>query len=517
MSKNAHVAPIASPEFQKFIEETFMQFPSFSSFGHSIRFFSIPIPANFLKRGYLESIEAYICRLAKEKPYNLIEIGQIIEYAKLRDLERHIKYSAWCYAFFFERTLSPYDKIPRGFSDWSKKIFKFEVEGDLDDEFRWQILLENRRNCVHLPYLYENEKTQDYVLKAACYNIRGLFCIGEIIARNSSVYSELLKSSPYGFLFFGQTNEHLRNIFSSHENDVPSQDLCNGSHRHATAVLPQTETQLDVSRDLKKLTQDSNFAVWVKQVFAEGSVLSPLGFSPEFAKIIDMQARLPKRKKDHTLAEYICFVAKMHPSGLVAVGDIVLIEKLTRFEEILRSSPYDWLFFDNNRQIPFPKTPTKDFVEFALRKEFFRDVFVDCMKDATNRIDISRLPLMFSSESFADYLIRVYRFHTETLFLIGDVFNFANQFQKCSWEPFNDLFDRTIQHPPSEEGPKIEVKQIRSDEQKSECVVCFEPIAIRFVLIPCGHTTICQKCIPDLKSTCPVCRTEIVSHLQIYL
>jgi hypothetical protein len=48
-----------------------------------------------------------------------------------------------------------------------------------------------------------------------------------------------------------------------------------------------------------------------------------------------------------------------------------------------------------------------------------------------------------------------------------------------------------------------------------ECCVCLEDIEEKYVLIPCGHTSICKNCIPKIKE-CSICITKIINHIKIY-
>lgn len=49
----------------------------------------------------------------------------------------------------------------------------------------------------------------------------------------------------------------------------------------------------------------------------------------------------------------------------------------------------------------------------------------------------------------------------------------------------------------------------------NECCVCFTHIDDMYALVPCGHTTLCKKCI-DVLSYCPCCRVRIEKIMKIY-
>ena len=57
---------------------------------------------------------------------------------------------------------------------------------------------------------------------------------------------------------------------------------------------------------------------------------------------------------------------------------------------------------------------------------------------------------------------------------------------------------------------------IKYSNSKKYCCVCFSDIKQNYALNPCGHTGICEMCIPKLKS-CPICRAEIKSYIKIFL
>ena len=63
---------------------------------------------------------------------------------------------------------------------------------------------------------------------------------------------------------------------------------------------------------------------------------------------------------------------------------------------------------------------------------------------------------------------------------------------------------------PSQKRPKLE-----------DCLICFEPRSEIFMLKPCGHAKTCQVCclkivhLPDINSTCPVCRKQVVSFTKV--
>jgi hypothetical protein len=50
---------------------------------------------------------------------------------------------------------------------------------------------------------------------------------------------------------------------------------------------------------------------------------------------------------------------------------------------------------------------------------------------------------------------------------------------------------------------------------KLECIICFDADA-QIAFNPCGHLNVCMYCAPSL-TQCPICRTEILSKLRVFL
>lgn len=49
-----------------------------------------------------------------------------------------------------------------------------------------------------------------------------------------------------------------------------------------------------------------------------------------------------------------------------------------------------------------------------------------------------------------------------------------------------------------------------------DCCVCLEKIDEKYVLIPCGHTSICVKCIKKINKKCPICVQKFETFIKIY-
>lgn len=56
-----------------------------------------------------------------------------------------------------------------------------------------------------------------------------------------------------------------------------------------------------------------------------------------------------------------------------------------------------------------------------------------------------------------------------------------------------------------------------STKDSEPCCVCFEPLEQRMVLIPCGHTTVCENCLEEINNKCPLCMQKIQSFYKIYI
>lgn len=62
-------------------------------------------------------------------------------------------------------------------------------------------------------------------------------------------------------------------------------------------------------------------------------------------------------------------------------------------------------------------------------------------------------------------------------------------------------------------------KNAMSDQSISnDCCVCFENIEQRIGLIPCGHTTVCEKCVSNARDKkCPLCRQLFTEYVKLFL
>lgn len=57
------------------------------------------------------------------------------------------------------------------------------------------------------------------------------------------------------------------------------------------------------------------------------------------------------------------------------------------------------------------------------------------------------------------------------------------------------------------------IRQIK----KNKCAICFEEIPQKIALDPCGHATMCSKCIDGLKhKICPICMRSYDKYIKIY-
>ena len=66
---------------------------------------------------------------------------------------------------------------------------------------------------------------------------------------------------------------------------------------------------------------------------------------------------------------------------------------------------------------------------------------------------------------------------------------------------------------------KAEKEPEENLSSKAPCIVCLEPRNGFYVLLPCGHTCICEVCCMKLKcnfSKCPSCRKPIKSYTKLF-
>jgi len=75
-----------------------------------------------------------------------------------------------------------------------------------------------------------------------------------------------------------------------------------------------------------------------------------------------------------------------------------------------------------------------------------------------------------------------------------------------------------MHHDKSSETQKSEIANENNNDDRT-CVVCLEVIK-NVVFLPCKHLCTCSKCaLTILKSSnaCPICRTKIQSHLEVFI
>ena len=69
---------------------------------------------------------------------------------------------------------------------------------------------------------------------------------------------------------------------------------------------------------------------------------------------------------------------------------------------------------------------------------------------------------------------------------------------------------------------KAEDEPEENFSSKDPCVICLEPRNGLYVLLPCGHTSLCEACCikitckRDVNSTCPSCRKAISGYKKIF-
>jgi len=59
------------------------------------------------------------------------------------------------------------------------------------------------------------------------------------------------------------------------------------------------------------------------------------------------------------------------------------------------------------------------------------------------------------------------------------------------------------------------------EDSLKRCIICYEVIIEKYVLVPCGHANICAKCYNDLKQKdppicCPTCRQNVENYIKIF-
>lgn len=60
-------------------------------------------------------------------------------------------------------------------------------------------------------------------------------------------------------------------------------------------------------------------------------------------------------------------------------------------------------------------------------------------------------------------------------------------------------------------------KSLNNKIHDINCCICFEHLNIIYILIPCGHSQICYKCIDKLDHKCPICTKYFDNHIRVFL
>jgi hypothetical protein len=53
------------------------------------------------------------------------------------------------------------------------------------------------------------------------------------------------------------------------------------------------------------------------------------------------------------------------------------------------------------------------------------------------------------------------------------------------------------------------------------CLICYESIVKKYIMVPCGHLGVCSKCFTQMKEKsnqmqCPICRKEVLMHIEVF-
>ena len=74
----------------------------------------------------------------------------------------------------------------------------------------------------------------------------------------------------------------------------------------------------------------------------------------------------------------------------------------------------------------------------------------------------------------------------------------------------------------SEAKARVENESLKiTYTNKDLCIICLKPRNHLYVLLPCGHTSLCETCCIKVKlqpnSKCPTCRKQIKSYQKIFI
>lgn len=50
----------------------------------------------------------------------------------------------------------------------------------------------------------------------------------------------------------------------------------------------------------------------------------------------------------------------------------------------------------------------------------------------------------------------------------------------------------------------------------NKCCVCYNQLEVKKVIVPCGHTNLCDNCYKKINE-CPICKTPIQNFIRLYM
>jgi len=138
--------------------------------------------------------------------------------------------------------------------------------------------------------------------------------------------------------------------------------------------------------------------------------------------------------------------------------------------------------------------------------------------------DVSKLLFFLTWSAFTSIMIIIWVSVTSFLVLKCKIYNFLILFFLAFIIRLFYIY-ATISDPKNKElGQKINSladEHIESQKKylfNKECAICYETIISQYVLVPCGHTSICLVCLSnfEIKNQCPICKSNIEKCIKIY-
>jgi hypothetical protein len=87
---------------------------------------------------------------------------------------------------------------------------------------------------------------------------------------------------------------------------------------------------------------------------------------------------------------------------------------------------------------------------------------------------------------------------------------------------FNNFKNKQLEYVSEINAENKKIEELTQSEQNNDpavagkCKVCFDKSA-HMLLMPCKHLCLCQDCCEQINKKCPICRTEVVQEIAVFI